>query len=212
MRTLAAVVLLILPNIVAFPPLGTAHAAEPLRILALGDSLTAGYGLPHQDGLTEKLQMALQKAGIKAQVINAGVSGDTTAGGLARLDWALADKPQAAIVALGANDGLRALDPVRTRANLDAILTRLKAAGVDVLLAGMKAPPNLGPDYVGAFDRIFPELAQKHGVLFYPFLLEGVVLRDDLNQGDKIHPNAKGVDIIVDGILPLVKRLAEGKS
>ena len=203
---------IVLLTMAAFPFAGTARAADAFRILALGDSLTAGYGLPREDAFPEKLEMALRAQGIKAQVVNAGVSGDTTAGGLARLDWALADKPQAAIVALGANDGLRALDPERSRTNLDAILTKLRAAGIPVLLAGMKAPPNLGPEYGAAFDRIFPELAEKHRVLFYPFLLEGVAARDDLNQADKIHPNAKGVDIIVDKILPLVRRLVEGKA
>ncbi len=207
-----APVLIVLLAIAALPFVGAAHAADTFRILALGDSLTAGLGLPREDAFPEKLEMALRAQGIKVEVVNAGVSGDTTAGGLARLDWALADKPQAAIVALGANDGLRALDPERSRANLDAILTKLKAAGVPVLLAGMKAPPNLGPEYGAAFDRVFPELAEKHRVLFYPFLLDGVAARDDLNQGDKIHPNAKGVDVIVENILPLVKRLVEGKA
>jgi acyl-CoA thioesterase-1 len=139
--------------------------------------------------------------------VNAGLSGDTSAGGLARLDWALEPKPDFAIVELGANDGLRGLDPAQTRANLDAILTKLKAKGVPVLFAGMYAPPNMGPDYAKPFNALYPELAQKHGVLFYPFFLDGVAANAALNQPDGIHPNATGVDIIVERILPHVLKL-----
>jgi acyl-CoA thioesterase-1 len=184
-------------------------AGGPIRILALGDSLTAGYGLPSDRAFPIRLQQALKARGVDAVVDNAGVSGDTTAGGLARLDWSLAGgKPQVAIVELGANDGLRGLDPATTRKNLDAILTRLKAAGVRVLLAGMYAPPNLGRDYGREFNAIYPELAAKHKVALYPFFLDGVAANPALNQPDGIHPSAKGVDIIVERILPAVAKLA----
>jgi acyl-CoA thioesterase-1 len=149
----------------------------------------------------------LKAKGIAARVINAGLSGDTSAGGLARLDWALEPKPDFAIIELGANDGLRGLDPAQTNANLDAILSKLKAKGVPALLAGMYAPPNMGPDYGQAFNALYPALAEKHGVAFYPFFLDGVAANASLNQPDGIHPNAKGVDIIVARILPHVLRL-----
>jgi acyl-CoA thioesterase-1 len=184
-----------------------AAEGKPLTILAFGDSLVAGFGLGSRDGFTAKLELALKAKGIEARVVNAGLSGDTSAGGLARLDWALEPKPDFAIVELGANDGLRGLDPGQTRANLDAILGKLKAKGVPVLFAGMYAPPNMGPDYGKAFNALYPELAQKHGVPFYPFFLEGVAAEASLNQPDGIHPNAKGVDIIVERILPHVLKL-----
>jgi acyl-CoA thioesterase-1 len=176
--------------------------ADQLRILALGDSLTAGYGLPQGDGFTDQLQAALLEGGYDVIVINAGVSGDTTAGGLARLDWALADDPDMAIVELGANDALRGLDPAVSRANLDGILAGLGERGVPALLTGMFAPRNLGADYVQAFDGMYSELAAEHGVPLYPFFLEGVAAEPDLNQPDGIHPNARGVAVIVEGILP----------
>jgi acyl-CoA thioesterase-1 len=144
-------------------------------------------------------------------VINAGVSGDTTAGGLARLDWMLADGPDMVIVSLGANDGLRGLAPEQTAANLDAILTRLEAEGVTVLLAGMLAPPNLGAVYGEAFRRIYPGLAERHGVALYPFFLAGVAGRPALNQADGIHPNAEGVEVMVRGILPFIKPLIQNR-
>lgn len=190
-------------------PPAPAAGAGPVRILALGDSLTAGYGLASDQAFPVRLEKALKARGIEAVVDNAGVSGDTTAGGLARLDWALdGSKPQLAIVELGANDGLRGLDPAATRKNLDAILTRLKAAGVRVLLAGMYAPPNLGRDYGREFNAIYPELAEKHKVALYPFFLDGVAANPALNQADGIHPTAKGVDVIVERILPAVAKLA----
>jgi acyl-CoA thioesterase-1 len=182
--------------------------AEPVRILALGDSLTAGYGLPEPDAFTSQLQRALVGAGLEATVINAGVSGDTSAGGRARLGWAMSDKPDAMILELGANDGLRGLDPKETERNLDAILAGAKAAGLPVLLSGMKAPPNLGAEYGAEFDAVYPRLAAKHGVLFDPFFLEGVAARPELNQDDGIHPNAAGVAVIVERMLPLVLKLA----
>ncbi len=184
-----------------------AAAAEPVRILAYGDSLTAGYGLAPEDAFPARLEAALRRAGHDVRVINGGVSGDTAAGGRARLDWALADRPDMAILELGANDALRGLDPDRTFADLDAILARFRAEGIAVLLAGMRAPPNLGPEYVAAFDGIFPRLAEKHGVALYPFFLEGVAADPALNQADGIHPNAAGVRAIVERILPYVERV-----
>ena len=188
-----------------------ARASEPgpLKILALGDSLTAGYGLQTPDAFPAQLEAALAKLGVKAKVLQGGVSGDTTAGGRARLAWALAAKPQIAIVELGANDGLRGLDPTQTRANLDAIIRELKAAKVTVLLTGMYAPPNLGREYERHFNPIFPELAKAHDVAFYPFFLAGVAARPHLNQADGIHPNAAGVRVIVERIAPSVIRLIE---
>ncbi len=192
-------------------PASVAAESKPLTILAFGDSLVAGFGLGSRDGFTAKLEAALRAKGVEARIVNAGLSGDTSAGGLARLDWALEPKPDFAIVELGGNDGLRGLDPAQTRANLDAILTKLRTKGVPALLAGMYAPPNMGPDYGQAFNALYPELAKKHGVAFYPFFLEGVAADAALNQPDGIHPNAKGVDIIVERILPHVLKLI-GKS
>ncbi len=192
-----------------------ANAAPPLRLLVLGDSLTAGYGLTAEDGFTAQLQAALKDAGRDVVVLNAGVSGDTTAGGRARIGWALGDKPDAVIVELGANDGLRGFDPKATFDNLDAIIADIRRAGLPVLLTGMLAPPNLGRDYADDFNAIFPRLAEKHGVLFYPFFLAGVAAKPDLNQDDGIHPNPEGVRAIVARILPYVLDLltqARGKA
>lgn len=182
--------------------------AAPVKILALGTSLTQGYGLPPGTDFTVQLQAALKRDGVNVVVTNAGVSGDTSTGGLARLDWSLADRPDAAIIELGSNDMLRGLPPAQTEKNLRAILTRLKAAKVQVLLMGMKAQRNLGPDYVKQFDAIYPRLAKEYGVLYYPFILEGVALNPKLNQADGIHPNPEGVKVIVARVLPLVKKLA----
>ena len=186
--------------------------AEQIRLMVLGDSLTAGYGLPEKDAFPVKLQAALQKSGVSAVVINAGVSGDTTAGGLARIGWALSDKPTHAIVELGANDALRGIDPKETRRNLDAIVAKLQGAGVKVMLAGMYAPPNWGKDYEKDFRSIFPDLAEKYGIGLYPFFLDGVAAQRELNQPDGIHPNEKGVAIIVERILPSVRRLLGAKE
>jgi acyl-CoA thioesterase I len=180
---------------------------RPVRIIAFGDSLTAGYGLPSNNAFPVRLEAALKARGHNVAVVNAGVSGDTTAGGLSRVDWAIPDDADAVIVELGANDALRGLDPAVARKNLDAIITRIKAKGADVLLTGMRAPRNLGPEYTSAFDRIFPQLAKQHDTLFYPFFLEGVVLDAALNLNDGMHPNAKGIDIIVERILPHVEEL-----
>jgi acyl-CoA thioesterase-1 len=182
-------------------------AGRPVKIVALGDSLTAGLGLPADAAFPARLARALTKKGIAAEVVNAGVSGDTTADGLARLDWSVPDDSDAVILELGANDALRGLDPARTRANLDAILRRLAARHIPVLLAGMRAPPNMGADYVKAFDAVYPDLAAAHGVILYPFFLDGVAAERGLNQGDGIHPTAAGVDVIVAKILPQVEEL-----
>ena len=192
-------------------PVAETHA-EPLRILMLGDSLTAGYGLASRDALPARLEAALRDHGLDARVIDAGVSGDTTAGGLARLDWALGDRPHAVIVALGANDALRAIDPAVARSNLDRLLAALSQRGLPVLLAGMLAPRNLGPEYGARFDAIYPELAERHGTLLYPFLLDGVATVAALNQADGLHPNEAGVEVIVERLLPSVLCLAIGTT
>ena len=183
-----------------------AEAASP-RILALGDSLTSGYGLPARESFTVRLQAWLAAHGVTAEVVNAGVSGDTSAGGLARLDWALAEPPDAVLVELGANDALRGIDPAVTYANLDRILQRLTARKLKVLLLGMRAPANWGRDYQRQFDAIYPDLARKYGVPLYPFFLDGVALQRDLNQADGLHPNARGVETIVKRVGPYVARL-----
>lgn len=186
--------------------------AEPIRILAFGDSLTAGYGLPQEDGFVPQLQKALDKMGREAVVINGGVSGDTTAGGVARLDWMLADKPDFVILELGANDALRGLDPAEARRNLETIILRIKEAGAKILLAGMLAPRNMGDDYATAFDGMYPELARAHGLELYPFFLEGVATKPELNQGDGLHPTKEGIAVIVEGILPHLTKMLDQTS
>jgi len=185
-----------------------ALAADKLvKIVVLGDSLSAGYGLNVQDAFPSKLAAALKAKDHAVEMINAGVSGDTSTGGLDRFDWSVPDDADALILELGANDALRGVNPDVTRDALDQILTKLKARKIPVLLAGMKSPPNMGPDYVAKFDAIFPDLAKKHDVLFYPFFLEGVAANDKLNQRDGMHPNPDGVDVIVKNILPKVEEL-----
>lgn len=184
-----------------------AAAAAPVKILAFGTSLTQGYGLPPGTEFPAVLQARLQASGIDATVINAGVSGDTSSDGLSRIDWSLADHPDAAIVEMGSNDALRGIDPKLTERNLAAMLARFRDAHVPVLLLGMKAPRNLGPDYANAFDPIYPRLAKEFGVLFYPFVLDGVALNAKLNQADGMHPNPDGVKIIIGRMLPSVKQL-----
>ena len=188
-----------------------ANAAEAgLRVLAFGDSLTQGYGVPPGMDFPNVLERALKAKGVNATIINAGVSGDTSAGGLARLDWSLGDaktQPDAAILELGANDGLRGLAPAEMEKNLDAILARLKARNIPVLFAGMKGPRNFGSAYATEYDAVFPRLAKKYGVIFYPFFLEGVALEPALVQPDGLHPNPKGVDAIVSRMTPLVAEL-----
>lgn len=180
-------------------------AKSALRLLVLGDSLSAGYGLEPADSFPSRLEEALDAAGYNVHVINAGVSGDTTAGGLSRLEWALADNPHIVLVELGGNDALRGLPPAETYANLESIIVKLKKDGVDVILAGMQAPRNLGQGYTAEFDAIYPRLAGKYDVPLYPFFLDGVALDPALNQPDGIHPNSEGVKVIVRKILPLLE-------
>jgi len=182
-------------------------AAEPVKIVALGDSLTAGFGLAREAAFPARLEAALKAKGFAVEIANAGVSGDTPSGGLARLDWSVPEGTDAVILELGANDALRGLDPKVTRAALDAILRRLGERRIAVLLAGMRAPPNMGADYGRAFDAIFPDLAAAHDVVFYPFFLDGVAADRVLNQGDGMHPNAAGIDAIVERILPKAEEL-----
>jgi acyl-CoA thioesterase-1 len=182
-------------------------ADRPVKIVVLGDSLSAGFGLPVEAAFPARLAQALQARGIVATVANAGVSGDTASGGLGRLDWSVPAGTEAVILELGANDALRGLDPKLTRAALDGILTKLEDRHIAVLLAGMEAPRNMGSDYVRAFDAIFPALASTHQLVFYPFFLDGVATDPKLNQADGLHPNAAGVDVIVARILPRVEEL-----
>jgi acyl-CoA thioesterase-1 len=191
----------------AVPAAWAAQDVKPTVILVLGDSLSAGYNLPPNDAFPAQLERALTAQGHAVRVINGGVSGDTSAGGRARLDWMLADRPQVAIVELGANDALRGLSPEKTEANLDQILTTLKERGVTPLLAGMIAPPNMGADYGKAFNGLYGRLAAQHGVALYPFFLEGVAARPEVLQSDGMHPTAEGVADIVRRILPQVEAL-----
>ena len=183
---------------VAAAPAGAAEC----RIAFLGDSLTAGYGLAKDESWPAEMRAELNAEGYDCTVINAGLSGDTTAGGLARLDWLLADRPTHVVVALGANDGLRAIPVEEMKANLDAMLEKLRAADVATLLAGMRAPPNLGEDYARRFEAAFEDLAERYDVAFYPFLLKGVAARPELNQPDGIHPTARGVEVMVENSWP----------
>jgi len=182
-----------------------AVTAKPVKMVVLGDSLSAGYGLPAGAAFPVRLQKALDTKGIKLDMINAGVSGDTASGGRDRLDWSVPEGTEAVIVELGANDALRGTDPAVTRAALSDILTRLKARGVAVLLCGMVAPPNYGSEYATRFNAIYPELAKSFGVPLYPFFLEGVAADARLNQADGMHPTAEGVDVVVKNILPTVE-------
>lgn len=186
-----------------------AQEGDPLRVVVFGDSLAAGYGLLPADGFSARLQdWADENAGVPVTVENAGVSGDTTAGGLARLDWTLGgDLPDALILELGANDALRGIDPAETRANLDAMLDRLTGAGVEVLLAGMLAPRNMGADYIAEYEAIWPALAAEYDIVYQPFLLDGVAGEPSLNQADGIHPNAQGVDRMIAHIAPFMEKL-----
>jgi acyl-CoA thioesterase-1 len=177
--------------------------------MIFGDSLTAGYGVRKEDSFSEKLSKALKRKGINITIILSSVSGDTTAGGKARIDWALADKPDAILIELGANDGLRGIDPRVSRENLDLILEKLAKYRVRTLLTGMLAPPNLGEEYTKEFNNMYSSLAKKYNLLFYPFFLEGVATNPQLNQTDGIHPNPKGVDEIIKRILPIVMRLVK---
>jgi len=182
-------------------------AGQGQTVLMIGDSLTAGLGLSRDQSIPVRLEGALKEQGINARIINAGVSGDTSAGGRSRLQWALSEKPDVVVIELGANDGLRGLDPKATSENLDAMIGEAKRAGTRVLLAGMMAPPNLGTEYGGEFNRVYPALASKHDVTLMPFFLEDVAAVPELNQDDAIHPNEKGVDVIVQNLLPYVRQL-----
>jgi acyl-CoA thioesterase I len=188
----------------------SAQAKTP-EVLAFGDSLTAGLGLPANEAFPARLAARLAKEGTAVKMVNAGVSGDTTTDGLARLDWALAERPDFVILALGANDALRGIDPKIVRANLDKIIGKIQASGAKVLLLGMLAPSNWGADYERDFDRIYPDLAKAHDVPLYPFFLDGVAMNPDLNQPDGLHPNQRGVAVIVERIAPLVAKLIEGQ-
>lgn len=187
--------------------LGEAANAGAIRIVALGDSLTAGYMIPGQDAFPAQLERALKARGHDVIVLNSGVSGDTVAGGLERLDWAVPDEAQAVIVELGANDALRGIPVERTRQSFETLLSNLKARKLPILIAGMHAPRNWGEDYARDFDRMFPELAEKYGAVLYPFFLDGVVMDPALNLGDGLHPTPKGVAHIVEKILPKVEEL-----
>lgn len=180
-------------------------AAPSFRLMVIGDSLTAGFGLPVEQAFPAKLEAALRQKGHGVSVLNGGVSGDTSAGGKARIEWALADKPDAVILELGANDGLRGIDPKDLYANLKAILETLKARGIPTFLAGMVAPPNLGAAYGKEFRAVYTRLAQEFDVPLQPFFLDGVAMKRELNQADGIHPNAKGVAVLVDNIVPLLE-------
>ena len=192
--------------------ISTPARAAPLRLLILGDSLSAGYGLPAADAFQARLLAGLRARGLEVQLVDGAVSGDTTAGGRARLDWVLAEPVDAALVELGGNDGLRGIDPRSTEANLAAILDALAARRIPVLLSGMLAPPNLGRDYGDAFAAVFRRLGGRPEVMFDPFFLEGVAGDPALNQPDRIHPNAEGVRRIVARLLPLVERLLAGEG
>lgn len=185
------------------------EAARPVRIVAFGDSLTAGLGVAPQDAFPVQLQRALRSRGVAAEVINAGVSGDTSGAGLQRLEWAVPASADAVILELGANDALRGIDPKLTRAALEKIINRLQAKGLGILIAGMRAPQNWGDAYARDFDSVFPELAAASGSMLYPFFLDGVALQPDLNQADGLHPTAKGVAVIVERMLPKVLELIE---
>ena len=202
--------MLVLGMVLASAGTGFAQApapsqTKPIKMVVLGDSLSAGLGLPASSAFPERLQKALKAKGIEVDMINAGVSGDTSSGGRDRLDWSVPEGTQAVILELGANDALRGTDPAVTRSALTEIVTRLKARKISVLVCGMLAPPNYGSDYSARFNAIYPDLAKSLGVELYPFFLEGVAANPKLNQADGLHPTAEGVDVIVQSILPTVE-------
>jgi acyl-CoA thioesterase-1 len=186
-----------------------AAPGEPVRIVVFGDSLVAGFQLKASDAFPAQLERALKARGHAVEVINAGVSGDTTAAGLDRLRWSMPDKVDAVILELGANDALRGLDPNRAKSNLDKMISAFKGSGAEVLLAGMLAPPNMGPAYAQSFNVIYQDLATKHGLILYPFFLAGIALDARFNQSDGMHPNSKGVAEITRNILPTVEQLID---
>lgn len=195
--------------VVATFSLAPARADEPVRLVALGDSLTAGYNLPASAAFPSRLEAALRERGHDVTIVNAGVSGDTASGGRDRVDWSVEDGTDGVILALGANDMLRGIDPARTRDALDATITRLDERGIPVLLAGMMAGRNLGPEYAQAFDAIYPTLARQHEIMLYPFFLDGVAGEPTLNLDDGIHPNREGIAVMVERILPTVEAFIE---
>ncbi len=197
--------LLLLAPAAAYAQTTAARETKPVKMVVLGDSLSAGLGLSAPAAFPARLQKALQSKGIAVDMINAGVSGDTSSGGRDRLDWSVPEGTQAVILELGANDALRGVDPKVTRSALTDILTRLKARGISVLLCGMVAPPNYGADYSARFNAIYPDIARQFGVPLYPFFLEGVATEARLNQPDGLHPTAEGIDVIVKNILPTVE-------
>ncbi|MGM0423004.1 MAG: arylesterase [Pseudomonadota bacterium] len=194
---------------VFFQPL--AAAAEPVKILAFGDSLTAGYGLSNGEAFPEKLEEKLRDKGYQVDVINAGISGETTSGGLNRLEWVLQNEPDIVMLGLGANDAMRFIDPKIVEQNLTQMLEILQDRDLDVLLLGMYAPRNSGPAYTKSFDAIYPRLAEQFNIAYYPFLLEGVAMDPDLNLKDRVHPNEKGTEVIADNLLPRVEKLLQNE-
>ena len=209
-----ASLLIMLAACLLFAPLhGIAAETQPPVIVAFGDSLTAGLGLPQDQAFPAQLEAALKARGTEATVVNAGVSGDTAAAGLARLDWSLPDDANAVIIELGANDALQGVPPEGTKQALAKIIKTVQARGLPILLAGMEAPPNMGKDYADRFRAIYVDLAERYHVLLHPFFLEGAAINDGMTQGDGLHPNAKGVAAIVENILPKVEELlAEVKA
>ncbi len=191
--------------VLAAPASAPLAQGQPLRLVVLGDSLTAGYGLPQEAAFPAVLERALKAKGYRVEIANAGVSGDTSSGGLDRLDWSVPDGTDGVIVELGANDMLRGLDPAVPRRAIGAIVERLKARNIPVMLAGMYASRNLGPDYVQKFDSLYQDIAKRHDLVLYPFFLDGVAGERSLNLPDGLHPTAKGVEIIVGRILPTVE-------
>jgi acyl-CoA thioesterase-1 len=202
--------LLLLAPATAFAQATAARETKPVKMVVLGDSLSAGLGLSAPAAFPARLQKALQSKGIAVDMINAGVSGDTSSGGRDRLDWSVPEGTEAVIIELGANDALRGVDPKVTRSALTDILTRLKARKIAVLLCGMYAPPNYGADYSARFNAIYPDIAKEFGVPLYPFFLEGVATEAKLNQPDGLHPTAEGIDVIVKNILPTVEAFLGG--
>jgi acyl-CoA thioesterase I len=203
----AVIILCVAGAVTALMNVSASAAEHPMNIVALGDSLTAGYGLPAKDAFPVQLQRALAAKGVAVNIVNAGVSGDTTTGGLSRLDWSVPDGTDAVILELGANDALRGFEPGIARKALDAMLRRLNERRIPVLLCGMEAPRNLGAEYGSGFNVIYPELAAQYGAILYPFFLAGVAADPKLNQRDGLHPTAAGVAVIVDKILPQVEQL-----
>ncbi|MBC7282429.1 arylesterase [Hoeflea sp.] len=188
---------------------GQAFAEAPVKIIGFGDSLMAGYQLQSDEGFPARLEAALKARGHDVAIADAGVSGDTTSGGLARLDWSIPDGADGVILELGANDALRGLPPEQTRDNLEAMIVRLQERGIEVMLAGMLAPPNLGADYEAAFNAIYPELAARYDLLLYPFFLDGVTGVPGMTLSDGMHPNAKGINQMADGMLPVAEQFVE---